>query len=98
MSNKKIAAELTAGQEAVLRAFYEFAPMDDTALTVYVHHISGRSMSSSGIRSRRAELVRKGLVAVTGVKTLKSGRNAAIHGITLRGRAVIGVAQAAQAV
>ena len=91
MSTKKLAASLTKGQRAVLRAFSDFGAMDDTALTVYVHHIADVSMSSSGIRSRRAELVRKGLVAVTGIKTLKSGRNAAIHGLTSTGTRVVTV-------
>jgi hypothetical protein len=88
MSNKKLASSLTKGQQAVLRAFSDFGAMDDTALTVYVHHIADVAMSSSGIRSRRAELARKGLLAVVGVKQLKSGRNAAIHGITRKGEQV----------
>lgn len=88
MSTKKLAESLTEGQTAVLRAFSEFGAMDDTPLTIYVHHVSGKNMSSSGIRTRRAELVRKGLLTVAGIKTLKSGRNAVVHGISARGLAV----------
>jgi len=80
---------LTKGQRTVLAAFKSFGAMDDLALTVYVHHVAESPMSSSGIRSRRAELVRKGLLTVTGVKTLKSGRAAAIHGITLQGKTAL---------
>lgn len=89
MSTKKLAASLTAGQVAVLRAFSDFGPMDDTALTVYVHHVADVAMSSSGIRSRRAELVRKGLLTASDIKLLKSGRTASIHSITLRGEKII---------
>jgi len=94
MSSKKLAASLTKGQRAVLRAFSDFGAMDDTALTVYVHHIADQAMSSSGIRTRRAELGRKGLIEVVGVKTLKSGRNAAIHGLSSRGGIVVGLLDA----
>ena len=77
---------LTDGQKAVLSAFHGFGPMDDVALTVYVHHISDVPMSSSGIRTRRSELLRKGLLEVTGAKRLKSGRFAHVHGLTPAGK------------
>ncbi len=77
---------LTVGQTAVLRAFYEFGPMTDVALSVYVHHVSEVAMSSSGIRSRRAELVRSSLLHAVGTKKLKSGRRAAVHSLTSEGR------------
>ena len=79
---------LTQGQRVVLRAFYEFGPMDDTALSIYVHHIADEPMSSSGIRSRRAELARltdeagNGLLRIVRTKKLKSGRRAAVHALT----------------
>lgn len=82
---------LTDGQAAVLRAFYDFGrAMDDVALTVLVHHIEDDPMSSSGIRSRRAELARPtedrpALLRVVGTKRLKSGRNAAVHALTPAG-------------
>jgi predicted ArsR family transcriptional regulator len=77
---------LTHGQEAVIKAFGQIGSIDDTGLAVYIHHVADISMSSSGVRSRRAELVRKGLVTVTGVKTTKSGRAQAIHGLTIKGQ------------
>lgn len=82
---------LTAGQTAVLRAFHEFGPMTDVALSVYVHHVEEVSMSSSGIRSRRAELARatssRGpLLHAVGTKKLKSGRRAAVHALTDEGK------------
>lgn len=76
---------LTSGQETVLRALDQFEKIDDTGLAVYVHHIAGSDMSSSGVRSRRAELVRKGLVTAKGVKITKSGRKAVEHGLTHKG-------------
>lgn len=87
-----MANSLTDGQTAVLRAFHDFGrPMDDLALTVYVHHIEDDPMSSSGIRTRRAELSRRTdtrppFLHVVGTKVLKSGRNAAIHDLTPAGR------------
>jgi hypothetical protein len=43
-------------------------------------------MSSSGIRTRRNELVRKGLLQDTGDRRkLKSGRHAIVHGLTMDG-------------
>lgn len=79
--------QLTPGQEVVLTALADFGkPIDDTGLAVYVHHAMGRVMSSSGVRSRRAELVRKGLVSVTGTHPTKSGRAASIHGLTAAGQ------------
>lgn len=78
--------ELTNGQIAVLNAFYEFGPMTDITLTAYVHHTSPKNMASSGIRTRRSELVRKGLVEKVDEKKLKSGRMAAVHTLTQEGR------------
>lgn len=74
--------DLTQGQLAVLRAFHEFGPMTDVALSVYVHHVSESNMSSSGIRTRRAELGRKGLITAVDTKLMKSGRSAAVHDLT----------------
>lgn len=85
---------LTKGQRVVLLAFYEFGAMNDTALSVYVHHIAESPMSSSGIRTRRAELTRTvdengnpaPLLRVVGTKKLKSGRRSAVHDLTELGR------------
>lgn len=81
---------MTPGQAVVLRAFAEFGDMTDVALATYVHHIADEPMSSSGIRTRRAELTRfvPALLEVVDTKVLKSGRRAAIHGLTDEGRKV----------
>lgn len=78
--------DLTKGQLEVLKAFKALGSVDDGALAAYVHHMAPVSMSSSGVRSRRAELVREGALEITGTHRLKSGRLAAIHGLTKRGR------------
>lgn len=78
--------DLTTGQLEVLKAFDTLGKVDDGALAAYVHHMSRASMSSSGVRSRRAELVRKGALKITGTHRLKSGRRAAIHGLSISGR------------
>lgn len=93
---------LTDGQRAVLRAFHEFGrPMDDITLSVLVHHVADRPYSSSGIRSRRAELCRiigndgvtnyastQPLVEAVGRKRLRSRRYAKVFALTAEGERV----------
>lgn len=86
-------SKLSRGQQTVLRALKDFGRADDTALAVYVHHVADADMSSSGVRSRRAELAWKGFVTVVGVKRTKSGRSAAIHAITKKGEAALARAE-----
>lgn len=78
---------LTPGQVAVLRAFYEFGDMTDVALATYVHHVSEVNMSSSGIRTRRAELCRTDppLLRKVDHRITKSGREAGVHRLTSEG-------------
>lgn len=76
--------DLTDGQITVLEAFRTVGSMEDVVAAAYVHHIA--DMSSSGVRSRRAELVSKGALEVVGTKVMRSGRKAAVHGITKAGR------------
>lgn len=79
---------LTPGQIEVLRAFLEHGPMHDAELATFVHHRSPLNMSSSGIRTRRAELTRTDppLVQASGIeRRMKSGRNAAVHSLTVEG-------------
>lgn len=79
---------LTAGQTQVLSAFFEHGPMHDAELATFVHHRSPLNMSSSGIRTRRAELTRMNppLVQASGIeRRMKSGRNAAVHSLTTEG-------------
>lgn len=77
---------LSPGQEAVLRTISDTGPVDDVGLAYFVHHRSPHDMSSSGARSRRAELVDLGLLTVVGTSRTKSNRNAAIHDLTPKGQ------------
>jgi hypothetical protein len=69
-------AKLRDSQKAVLGHFRKFGPMTDTDLVnVYV----GSPQSRSGLRTRRSELVDRGLVEDTGArKRLPTGRNAIV--------------------
>lgn len=54
-------------------------PLPDHVLVPVVQHLGSKHQSSSGIRSRRAELVEKGLVRDTERKVITaSGRSAAV--------------------
>ena len=81
--------KLSPGQRTVLQAFSAYGDLDDVGLSVYIHHVADKSMSSSGIRTRRCELERLGFVRVVGVKQTKSGRSEAVNGITAKGRSVL---------
>lgn len=65
---------MTTAQSAVLNAVKEYGPITDAALVPLMQHLSQVSMSSSGIRSRRAELADQGLVESTGTIRMPSGR------------------------
>lgn len=70
--------KLTPGQTAVLAVLKEYGPIADHALVPLAQHQMKINQSSSGIRSRRAELERRGLVTqVTTTKT-RSGRQAGV--------------------
>lgn len=81
---------LTAGQAEVLKAFLDHGPMHDAELATFVHHHSPLTMSSSGIRTRRSELVRMDppLLQAVGIRSMKSGRGSVIHGLTAEGKMV----------
>jgi hypothetical protein len=70
--------EVTPAQETVYRAMRQLRrPVTDQALVAYTQHIVGGDLASSGIRTRRAELQRVGLVTATAdTITTKSGRKA----------------------
>jgi hypothetical protein len=76
-------ADLRASQRAVLRAFTIYGPMTDEELVLrYSDHASVRQ-SSSGLRTRRAELVAGGHLYDTGQKRkMRSGRSAIVWGPT----------------
>lgn len=80
---------LTTNQKVVLKALRDFGKADDVTLAIYVHQLGDVDMSSSGVRTRRSELVRKGLVEVVGVRRMRSGRNAAIYAVNKTGRAAL---------
>lgn len=88
---------LTRGQETVLSALGQFDRIDDAGLAVYVHHVADSDMSSSGVRTRRCELHRKGLVDIKNLKRTKSGRAAGEHGLTQTGRRALRAIQKREA-
>lgn len=75
---------LRASQAAVLSHFHRFGLMTDTDLVnVYV----GVPQSRSGLRTRRCELVDRGLIEDTGVrKRLPTGRRAIVWRATTQRR------------
>ena len=66
---------MTTSQAAVLAVLSEHGPLPDHALVPLVQHVAGHRMSSSGIRTRRNELVTMGKVkqSPTDIK-MPSGR------------------------
>jgi hypothetical protein len=69
---------MTASQETVLNVLRKFGPLPDHALVPIVQHVADVHMSSSGIRSRRAELTDAGLVKSVDTVRMPSGRKAAV--------------------
>lgn len=67
-------------QYDVYSVLKKYGPLPDHALVPLAQHVSPTHQSSSGIRTRRAELVELGLAAPTGnvVKTA-SNRDAVIY-------------------
>jgi hypothetical protein len=51
---------LTESQEAVLSVLKAHGPLPDHALVPLVQHVAGHRISSSGVRTRRNELVALG--------------------------------------
>ena len=70
---------MTAAQQAVLDAIKKYGPITDAALVPLVQHVANVPMSSSGIRTRRNELVYvHGKVKQGGEVRMPSGRLAAL--------------------
>lgn len=66
---------ITPNQAEVYKVLDQFGPLPDVALVPLAQHVMNSRQSSSGIRSRRAELEDKGLVINTGGKfKMPSGR------------------------
>lgn len=74
-----LALKLTSSQAAVLAVLKQYGAVADHALVPLAQHQMGVHQSSSGIRSRRAELTSFGLVRQTGTTKTASGRKAAIY-------------------
>lgn len=72
---------MTASQEAVLAVLEKHGPLPDHALVPIVQHVERHHMSSSGIRSRRAELVEQGYVVEVDEIKMPSGRMAAVWAV-----------------
>lgn len=75
----KSTASLTSAQQEIYTVLKQYGPLPDHALVPLAQHVVGAHQSSSGIRTRRSELERKGFVRATGdlVRT-SSGRTAVI--------------------
>jgi hypothetical protein len=75
--------DLTPAQAAVLGILAQYGPLADHALVPLAQHQLHVHQSSSGIRSRRAELTALGLVeSVTTIRT-GSGRSAGVYAANL---------------
>lgn len=72
---------MTNSQQDVLEVIHKHGPMSDQALVPLAQHMGAVHQSSSGIRTRRAELVRLGRVRQVGTMTLPSGRDAAVWAV-----------------
>ena len=68
---------VTDNQAEVYNVLREFGPLPDVALVPLAQHVMNSRQSSSGIRSRRAELEDAGLVQFTGRKLLLPSHRAA---------------------
>lgn len=69
---------VTPGQQAVFDVLKAYRPMSDAALVPLAQHMASVRQSSSSIRSRRAELVTKGLLRPRGTVKTPSGRKAKV--------------------
>ena len=67
--------DLRERQQAVLQTLKEYRSLTDEELVLFYDQTEYPPQSPSGLRTRRSELVRKGLVEFTGDKRpLESGR------------------------
>jgi len=69
---------LTDSQRDVLNVIRDLGPLPDHALVPLVQHVAGAHWSSSGIRTRRCELERVGLIESAGAVSTSSGRAATL--------------------
>ena len=71
---------MTASQATVLDVLTTHGPLPDHALVPLVQHVAQAKMSSSGIRTRRDELVKAGKVKQVDQIKMPSGRLASVWG------------------
>lgn len=69
---------MNQSQSEVFNVIDIWGPLPDAALVPIAQHFANLYHSSSGIRSRRAELTSKNLVKCVGYTTLPSGRKAQV--------------------
>jgi hypothetical protein len=69
---------VTPAQADVYNVLEQRGPLPDHALVPLAQHVLRSPQSSSGIRSRRAELASEGLVRRIGSEPTRSGRQAGI--------------------
>jgi hypothetical protein len=69
---------MTTAQAVVLNTLKQHGPLPDHALVPIVQHVTGAHMSSSGIRTRRDELVKSGHVKCVDSIKMPSGRMASV--------------------
>lgn len=75
--------DVTATQEFILRVLQKKPRTDSELIEAYRNYKTAPRASESGIRSRRAELVAKGLVADTDRRdVLPSGRRSIVWGVS----------------
>lgn len=72
---------MTPNQASVYKALSEYGPLPDHALVPMVQHVAQVHQSSSGIRSRRAELVAGGAVREVDTIKMPSGRLASVWAV-----------------
>lgn len=72
---------MTPNQQAVYDVLQERGPLPDHALVPLAQHVAQVHQSSSGIRSRRAELARAGQVVEVGQIKMPSGRSASVWAV-----------------
>jgi len=78
---------VTETQAFILRVLRKRPRTDSQLIEAYRNYKQAPLASDSGIRSRRAELVRSGQVADTGIKLmLPSGRNSIVWGVSYDGK------------
>jgi hypothetical protein len=74
---------MNEAQAAVFVTLRDYGPLADHALVPIMQHEVGIHQSSSGIRSRRSELVSQGRVKAVSTMTMPSGRESAVWDVVI---------------